>query len=134
MLVNVVLNLILYEVMGYRVSRSATALAALFNARCCCGSSGAGWVVSTEAGSRPRSSRSRSRRPAWPSRPGTSTAPSRDRLRGERAIPRLVRLNSHDRRAVAVLALMARALRIREFTEAVRAVVRRLAGGAPAAS
>jgi putative peptidoglycan lipid II flippase len=86
MLVNVVLNLILYEVMGYRGLALGTA-SPRCSTRALCGSCGAGWVVSTEAGSRPRSSRSRSRRPSWLSQPGTSTVTFMGSLRASGRSP-----------------------------------------------
>jgi putative peptidoglycan lipid II flippase len=129
MLVNVALNLILYEVMGYRGLALGTALAALFNASVLL------WIL------RRRLDGLDGRRLATTFLKITAASAIMavaawqiDQLlyglvAGQRAIPRLVRLALTIGSAVAVLALMARILRIGEFAEAVKAVVRRFAGG-----
>ena len=134
MLVNAVLNLILYEVMGYRGLALGTALAALFNASVLL------WILRRRLGGLDGGRLATAFLKITIASAGMALAAwyidghLHGIVAGERAIPRLVRLTLTIGAAVAVLALMARALRIREFTEAVRAVVRRLAGGAPAAS
>jgi putative peptidoglycan lipid II flippase len=133
-LVNVVLNLILFDVMGYRGLALGTAIAALFNASVLL------WIL------RRRLDGLDGRRlatafvkiaiasvvmaaAAW-----YADVALHDLIAGERTIPRLLRLTLTIGAAVGVLALMARILRIHEFAQAVRAVTQRLVGGAPTAS